>query len=181
VTATRRYRTLALVLLAVIGWAVLFRYVPADAIADYIGRQHVYAAAFLLALVAGFSSLTGSAAYAAIIGFARAGADPLLLGISGGIGLFLSDSAFYFLIMRGRIALEGHFTRLLARTQSFIERVPAPVVYAFIYLFAAFGPIPNDVMLAALVLAGYAYRRFWPALLMGDITFALFLSYLFRQ
>lgn len=178
---TRHHWTLALVILAVVGWAVLFRYVPTAAITDLVGARNIYAATFLLALVAGFSSLTGSAAYAAAIGFARAGADPLLLGLSGGIGLFLSDSAFYLLVMRGRIVLEARFSGLLARLQAIIERIPPLAVYVFIYLFAAFGPLPNDVMLAALVLAGYAYRRFWPALLLGDVTFMLFLSYLFRQ
>ena len=176
-----RDRTIILVVLTLIGWGAFFYFVPPDTLVEGVGIQNTYAVAFLISLVAGFSTLTGTAAYATVIEFARGGANPLLLGIIAGVGLFLSDSAFYLLVMRGRVALGNRLGRWLARFHQFVERVPRWVVYVGVYLFCAIGPIPNDVMMTVMIIGGYQYRKLWIPLLLGDITFMLLLSHLFAQ
>jgi len=176
-----QYRTLILIALTLACWSAFLYFVPTDRLVQGIGIENAYILGFGISLIAGFSSLTGTAAYAAVIAFSHGGADPLYLGITSGIGLFLSDTAFYALIARGKESVVTRFPAFFGRLNAFIERVPDAVVYIGTYLFCAFGPIPNDVILAALVLTGYTYRRFWPALLLGDITFMLFLSYIFQS
>lgn len=174
-------RSLLIALAILIAWAAVLYYVPAGAIIAVIGVSNAYAVSFLVSLLAGFSAFTGTAAYATVIEFSRGGADPLYLGVLSGIGLFLSDTLFYLLLMQGRESLETRWPKALDRLHDFVERIPPVTVYIGIYLFCAFGPIPNDLILAALMLGGYEYRKFWPMLLAGDITFMLFLSYLFQQ
>jgi hypothetical protein len=175
-----RYRTIIAIILGIALWSAVIYLVSLEGLVLRVGVENTYLISFLLAGLAGFSSLTGGIAYAAVIEFARAGADPLYLGLAGGAGLFISDSAFYVLLMEGRQSVEKGLERVLARLQAFVTRIPDPAVYFLTYLFCALGPVPNDLIIAALVVAGYPYRRFWPVLLAGDITFMLFLSYLFH-
>jgi hypothetical protein len=179
-TLLRRYRTVALVLAAIAGWSALLYAVSPLSLVERIGVENAYLVAFFITLVAGCSSFTGGAAYATVIEFSRGGAHPLWLGLISGTALFLSDSIFYLLILRGRESVEGQLHSFLGRLERFFKRIPGPFVYLFTFLFCALGPIPNDAVLLALLLAGYRYRRFWPALLAGDIAFMLFLSYLFQ-
>jgi hypothetical protein len=176
-----QYKTVIFVVLALGGWSALFYLIPATTIGESVGIQNSYIVAFGISLVAGFSVFTGTAAYAAVIEFSRGGANPLYLGLISGIGLFLSDSIFYILVMRGRKFMQTRFKDRLEKFHRIFERVPDMLVYVAIFLFCAFGPIPNDVILAGLMVTGYEYKKFWPALLLGDVTFMLFLSYLFQQ
>jgi hypothetical protein len=155
------------VVLALGGWSALFYLIPATTIVESVGIQNSYIVAFGISLVAGFSVFTGT--------------NPLYLGLISGIGLFLSDSIFYILVMRGRKFMQTRFKDRLEKFHRIFERVPDMLVYVAIFLFCAFGPIPNDVILAGLMVTGYEYKKFWPALLLGDVTFMLFLSYLFQQ
>jgi hypothetical protein len=175
-----QYRTVVFVIGAIALWSAVIYLVPPGSLVSRVGLANAYFASFLITLIAGFSSLTGGAAYAAVIDFSRGGADPFYLGLASGAGLFISDSLFYLLILRGRQSVESSLGRFLGHLERFFKRIPDQFVYIFTYLFCALGPIPNDLILAALVIAGYRYRAFWPALLAGDITFMLFLSYLFQ-
>lgn len=175
-----KYRTVILVALALICWSAIFYVVSPESLVESVGVGNSYLISFFISLFAGFSVFTGTAAYAAVIEFARGGANPLYLGLVAGFGLFLSDSAFYLLVMRGRDALSTQFGKWLERFQQFTDRLPAIAVYIGVYLFCAFGPIPNDVMMAVMIIGGYKYRKLWPALLAGDLTFMLFLGYLFQ-
>lgn len=176
----KRYRTLISVVLALLIWSAVFAFVPPNTLIARVGIRNSYALAFLVSLVAGFSTFTGTAAYATVIEFSRGGANPALLGTAAGIGLFLSDSAFYLLVMQGRQALSSRLGKWFARFHRTLERLPSTWVYVGVYLFCAFGPIPNDFIIAVLIIGGYQYRKMWPALLAGDVTFMLFLAYVFH-
>ncbi len=175
------YRTIIFIGAVIALWSAFFYFIPADAVIAKVGVENTYLVAFGVALLAGFSSLSGAAAYATLIQFSLAGANPLYLGLSSGVGIFLSDSAFYFLLMRGRSSISPHFPELFERIRRFFIRIPDLLVYVSVFVFSAFTPIPNDLVLAALAFAGYRYRNFWPALLLGDITLTLLLSYMFRM
>jgi hypothetical protein len=176
-----RAHVIALAGIIFVLWVGTLLAIPASTIINYVGISNAYAVAFLISLIAGFSAFTGGAAYATVIEFARGGTNPLYLGIASGIGIFLSDSFFYLVLRSGRDSLESRWPRLLARVHAWVERQPRIWIYTCIYLFSAFGPIPNDVILAALIIGGYEYRKFWPLLLAGDISFMLFLCYVFTS
>jgi hypothetical protein len=176
-----RYWKLWAIIATIIFWGIVVYLVPAQALVESIGVENAYVISFFIAAIAGFSTFSGGVAYAAVIEFAQGGANPLLLGIASGTGLFISDSIFYALLMRGRKPIERKLGKLFTTTHRIVSRVPAPIVYILIFLFCAFGPIPNDLILGALVVAGYEYRKFWPALLAGDIAMMLMLSHLFQM
>lgn len=174
------YGLFFLVLSILIGWAVFFHYYPIENLVSDIGIQNTYLAAFTLAVVGGFSSITGTSLYAALIALAHAGVNSLALGVIGGIGLFISDSLFYYVAGKMRFlivhATKG-WERLFRRVWKWVYKTPSWLVYVGIFLWCAFAPIPNDILLAVLALSGYSYRQFAVFLFLGDLTMTILLTH----
>lgn len=179
-TSLYRHKIIILVILVLIGWAVFFHFVPPEEIIDTIGIKNTYLAAFILAVVGGFSSITGISLYAALIGLSNGGADPLWLGLSGGIGLFISDSLFYYIISRWREHIKKiikKWEEVFNKLQYYIRVLPDWLVYTIVFSYVAFAPIPNDILLAVLAVSGYHYRQLFIFILAGDITMSLLLTF----
>lgn len=180
-SSAQPYVALGVVLLILVGWAVFFHFVPPELLVNKIGIQNTYLAAFILAVVGGFSSITGTSLYATLVAFAGAGkVNPLILGVVSGFGLFISDSLFYFVADYGRKIIKritARWETLFNRIRRWVRIAPDWVVYAGIFLYVAFAPIPNDILLAVLVLSGYSYRQFALYLFLGDLTFTYLLTH----
>lgn len=171
----------AVVVLILIGWALFFHFFPVSELVEKIGIQNTYLAAFLLAAIGGFSSLTGTSLYAALIALSAGGVNPIALGIIGGLGLFLSDTVFYFVITKIRTLIARittKYDRIFRKMWRWLYAMPDWVVYIGVYVYAAFAPLPNDILLAVLALSSYSYRQFVWFLLAGDLTMALILTHL---
>ena len=173
------YGVIVLVLLVLIGWAVFFHFYPVDRLVNDIGIENTYFAAFMLAAIGGFSSVTGTSLYAALVALAHGGVNPLVLGTIGGIGLFISDSLFYFVITKVRhilVDITKKWERVFRKIWKLLYVTPSWIVYTLIFSYTAFVPFPNDILLALLAVSGYSYRQFAIFLLLGDLTMALLLT-----
>lgn len=183
-TRKKLYALVAGALLILIGWAVFFHFYPVEKLVNDIGIENTYFAAFSLAVIGGFSSLTGTSLYAALIGLARGGVNPIALGLIGGLGLFISDSLFYLLATKIRHFIKlgtNKWERLFRRIWTWVYRMPHWVVYAGIFCYCAFAPIPNDILLAVLALSSYSYRQFAVFIFLGDMTMTLLLTTIFAR
>lgn len=175
----RIYWTALLLIGILIGWAVFFHYYPVEEIVNDIGVQNTYLATFLLAAIGGFSSITGTSLYAALIALSKGGMSPIVLGIIAGLGLFLSDTVFYFIMSKLRLMISGSvgkWERVFRNMWKWIYHTPPWIVYGGIFLYTAFVPIPNDILLAVLALSRYSYKQFAPFILLGDLTIAIVLT-----
>ncbi len=173
------YGVIALVLLVLIGWALFFHFYPVDELVNDIGIENTYFAAFMLAVIGGFSSITGTSLYAALVALAHGGVNPLVLGVIGGIGLFISDSLFYFVITKVRhilVDITKKWEHVFRKIWKWLYVTPSWIVYVMIFSYTAFAPFPNDIILALLAVSGYSYRQFAVFLLLGDLTMALLLT-----
>jgi hypothetical protein len=165
--------------LIVTGWAVFFYIVSPSIVVQTIGIQNAYAVVFVLGVICGFSSLTTSTFYIAIAALSNGGAQPLLLGLSGGLGLCISDAAFYLFIRKGTsIVVDTRWLRVSQSIARWIHLMPDWILFPSIFLYSTFAPIPNDIILAALAVAGTPLKRIAPWLFLGDIASALLLAYL---
>lgn len=168
------------VVLILIGWALFFHFYPVDELVSDIGIENTYLAAFALAVIGGFSSLTGTSLYAALVALSQGGVNPIALGIIAGLGLFLSDTAFYFVANRMRDVI-SHVTQkwdgVFRKIWGWVYRMPQWIVFLCVFAYAAFVPLPNDIMLAVLALSNYSYRQCAIFLLAGDLTMTLLLTH----
>ncbi len=172
------YGSFILVILVVLGWIALLNYISPTEIVEKIGIKNSYLVAFLLAVICGFSSFTGTAFYAALIAFSSGGAHPFILGIVGGLGLCISDLAFYFVISKGTHVIDRHWEKFSNFIKRLVKSAPDWVLYGFVFLYSGFMPIPNDVMLVTLAVGGTKFRKIAPYLFAGDIVSTLVLTYL---
>lgn len=179
------YAALGIILLVIAGWFLFFHFFPPETIIEKIGINNVYLAAFLMASIGGFSSITGTSVYVALAGFAHSGSvNTLMLGIISGLGIFLSDSLFYFVVDYGRdmiTKVESRWEKLFERVRRWMRVAPDWLVYMGVFACSAFAPIPNDILLAALVMSRYEYKRFVPYLFAGDLTAMILLTHVAKS
>lgn len=174
----RGYLTLVLVLCFLVGLNVFFFFVSPEEIVKMVGIGNTYFVIFAISVLGGLSTVTGAALFTAIVTFSVGGADPLLLGLAGGSGIFISDSIFYFLIYHGRKSVPHSWEKFLERIEIWIAKYPPKAVLTCTYIYLSFTPLPNDILMAALVLGGYEYKKIAPVLALGSFTVALLTAYL---
>lgn len=174
------YGSFIVVILVVLGWVVFFNYVSPTAVVEKIGIHNSYLVAFFLAVICGFSSLTGTTFYVAIAALAHGGVNPALLGIIGGLGLCISDAAFFYVISKGTHVIDKHWESFSNFLKKHIKSAPDWLLYLFVFIYSGFIPIPNDVMLVTLAIGGTKFKKFAPYLFAGDIVSTLLLSYVAR-
>jgi hypothetical protein len=171
--------SIAIIISLLLGWALFFHYYPVEKLVNDIGIRNTYFAAFMFAVIGGFSFVTGTSLYAALIALARGGVNPYMLGLIAGGGIFISDSLFYFVATKMRsviTSITSKWERVFRRIWKVVYQMPPWIVYTAIFLYAAFAPIPNDILLAVLALSGYNYREFAVFLFLGDMVMTLLLT-----
>ncbi len=166
------------IILIIIGWVVLFQYFSPTDIVNKIGIQNAYVVTFLLAVFCGFSSITGSTFYIAVAALAVGGAHPLVLGLVGGVGLCISDFAFYYVVCKGTHVIDKHWVKFSDFIKRLINRTPDWFMYCFVFLYSGFFPVPNDVLLVTLAVGKTRFQKIAPYLFAGDVVSVLLLTYI---
>lgn len=177
-TRTQRILFFGFLALFFLAWVALLRVISPTEVVAAIGAENVYIVTFLLAVVAGASSLTSTTFYATLATLAAGGSNPLLLSLSGGVGLFVSDTIFYYVALYGRRAAEVHWRSVVERITHTINKLPAWAVFGSVYVYTGLTPLPADILLAALAFSDMDYKRFMPYLLAGNITLVFVIGYL---
>lgn len=162
-------------LIAIIG---TFLFITPEDIVSFIGIENTYLFLFLLASIGGLSAITGTSVFTSIITFVAGGAHPALITLSAGAGIFISDTIFFLLATHGRKALPEEWKKIVYRFTEWTTHVPFPVALVCIYLYISIFPLPNDILMIALALAGYRYRHIAPVILLGSLTIAGLAAYL---
>jgi len=101
--------------------------------------------------------------------------DPLLLGISAGIGGALGKLTSYALGRFGRRLLSEERRRKMSYLGNIIGRYGAVAVFFF-----ALTPLPDDVIYIPLGLTGLNFAKFMIANMLGKIALSLIVAYLGR-
>ena len=173
----RRHPVLLSIGLFLIAFNVLYYFFSPRDIVAYVGVENTYVVTFLVAAIGGLSTLTGAVLYTAIATFAAGGSMPWLLGITGGLGIFISDSIFFHLARIGREHVPDEWEPWVMKIQNIIQRYPRRLVLLLAYLYLGFSPFPSDLLMITLALGGYRYRTLAPVLLAGSITIAFLIAY----
>lgn len=151
---------------------VLFFFVSPQELVSYIGVENSYLITFVVAAVGGLSAFTGTVLYGLIATFGAGGSSPWLLALAGGVGIFISDSIFFYLASRGRTLIPSQWNSWVLKIQSMVQKYPQSMVLVFVYCYLSVFPFPNDILMIALAVAGYTYRRIALVVLAGSVTIA---------
>ncbi len=174
------YGIFILILFITIGWGVFFYYISPSAIVEKIGIQNSYLVAFIISAICGFSSITSTTFYVTIGALAKVGSNPFLLGISGGLGVCLSDFVFFYVIRKGTPVIDKHWKKLMDFMKRIVTWMPDWMLYIFVFLYSGFFPVPNDILLVALAFGKIPFKKIALYLFAGDIVSTLLIAYLVR-
>lgn len=176
--AKKRYITgFGSVIAILIGLNVLFLYYSPEQIVNWIGVQNSYLVVFLIAALGGLNSFTSGVLYASIATFAAGGSIPWLIGVAGGLGIAVGDTVIYFLVRYGRQHIPEKTENWLERNRKYIDRLPRWVQYLVIYIYLGFTPLPNDILMFALAMFDFKFKKILPLIILGGITIATIVAY----
>ncbi|QQS61627.1 MAG: VTT domain-containing protein [Candidatus Moraniibacteriota bacterium] len=149
---------------------LVWNYSPED-ITDLIGEEHAYIALFLSALLGGTSIFIPFPYYLVTISLGAAGFNPLSLAIVAALGTAIGDTTTYFIARSGRIFTPSrarvYFSRIV---YSLKEKHPSFVPF-FTFLYAAFLPLPDDLIMAPAGFVRYPFKRIILSLFLGKVVF----------
>lgn len=149
-----------------------------EEIVDYVGVENTYFVSFLLAVFGGLSTVTGVPFFTSVVAFASGGANPWLLGLFGGVGIFISDLIFFFVARYGAHIFRDTVKPVSLWLVSKMEKVSLKVVLIGVFIYIGFTPLPNDIIMIALAFTGIPFKRIAPVLLAGSITIVVLVAYL---
>lgn len=141
-----------------------------------IGISNPYYFIFFIAVIAGTSTFTSTSVYMSVIALAAAEYSFLLLGICAGFGLFIGDSFYYFLGHKTSEINKFKDSRIHKQLSRIIKRINTMTLNLFIFLYASFSPIPNDILMFIL---GNLKIKFWvfaSSLLIGNVVFMILVA-----
>lgn len=168
-------------LLAVVAFIVAinaaFFLVGAREVVTYIGVSNTYLVVFLIAAIGGMSTFTGATYVSTMANFAAGGADPWLLGLFGGVGIFISDSLFYLLAWYGRQVVPNSWRSAIRFLTKEIEELPIWAVMLGAYIYQGLSPLPTDLLMLALAFSRRHYYTLILPLLFGSLTFSWLIAH----
>lgn len=168
---TRRWIKFSIILAIIFLWSSFLLFVNPVKIVDFFGVHNVYVFIFLLSAIAGGSSFTAPSMYALLVTFIIGGTPLIPVAILAGLGSTIGDCAYMYLGKRSHKVLSSKIQRNLNKIISKLESKPKIILPFFIFLYAAFAPIPNDFMTISLGLAGYKIRNAIIPIIIGNIIY----------
>lgn len=176
VSFIKKYWIFAVMILCFLIFGLVIYFIGPEKIVSFVGVENTYLVAFLFAVLGGLSSITGVSFFAAIATFAAGGSHPLLLGFAGGLGIFISDSVFFFMARYGvstvREKSKPH------RYFEKIKRLPKWALLLTTYTYLGFTPFPNDLLMVFLAFSDIKYKQLMPIILLGGMTVVTIAAYL---
>lgn len=166
----KKFKTLYAALLLLAGVILFLYHFPPDQIVAFIGVENSYLATFLIASIGGLTSVFSGVFYAAVATFSSGGANPWLLGLAGGVGIAIGDSLIFALLYYGVQDIPERWKQRVETVRRRIDQYPAWMIYGGLLLILGFSPVPNDIVMFALVMLGFRYLKIAPILIISGIT-----------
>ncbi len=143
-----------------------------------IVQQYGYGAILVLGFISGLNLVIPIPAIAFLPLFIESGLDFYITIIFITLGMTCADSVAYAIGNTGRKVI----SRTTGSTRKVMEKLEAardrytllPLIILF--LFAAFAPLPNEVLLIPMGILGYRFVSLLPVLFIGNIVFNIVYS-----
>lgn len=180
--ATLRHRwfrilgILAIVTLAFAASFFLADYVASNGSARELVERFGYAGILAISVVSGLNLFIPVPAAAFVPVFTAAGFSMPGIITTLIVGTLIADWIGYLLGVAGRHATELHYPKFQKKLRRFAKRHHA-LILPGVFLYAAFSPFPNEIVLAPLALIGTRFRALFLPLLLGTIAYQILYAY----
>ena len=156
---------------ALLAWSVVLFFIDIESFISTIGIENAYISLFVVAAVSGTSFLTSASFYAVFLSYALSGTmDPFMMGIIGGIGMSIGDSIFFLAAYKSANIMQIENNKFYMKVYNFVAKLPHWGVYLFTFIYAAFAPTPNDILMITLGILKFNYKKIIPIIILGNIT-----------
>ncbi len=162
--------------LILILWTLLLFFYSPVTIVEFLGITNSYLIIFLLSFFGGTSIIIAFPYYLFVITLGAGGLNPLLLGLTAGTAVILGDSTSYLIGLKGKTVLPDFLQKKFKRFHNWLLKGPTILITGFLFLYGAFIPIPNDIIVIPLGLAQYPYFKLIIPLGLGNIFFNVMLA-----
>ena len=173
-----KYKSFLFLLVFVIGWSVALYFINPQEIVEIIGVKNGYVVGFLVSLFGGVSVASSGVIYTMLATLVAGGLNFVILGIVIGIGASLGDMIMFLVGMKGKTSLEKRFKNFFTKYNKWLKKIPDPIVYLFVFIYTAIVPLPNDIVLLPLGLAGHSFKKIFMFVFAGNLVFMITLGYL---
>lgn len=167
---TPRKILFTLLLFFIISWSVLLYFHPPEELVDIIGITNSYIVGFLISILGALSSFTTFSTYPAIVSLAIGDINPFILGMASGIGLAIGDMLFFYFGYTARGVVSKKLKNKLEKVLTWLRGKSEIYVQAFIFIYVAFTPFPNNLLTGSLAVIGYPIKKVAPPLIAGDLV-----------
>lgn len=165
------------ILLTIIGLTIFFYYVSPMQIVDNIGVHNAYMVLAILAVIGGLSSFFAAPFYTTLIAFASADLNVIVLGLIGGVFISFGHIIYFYLGYSGQKFLPMKYQNWLDNFfKKYIKGNIAVPIVAFLYF--AFTPFPNEIMLTSLGAIKYSLKKTFGLLVLGNIVLMTTIAYI---
>lgn len=165
------------VLLLIVAVSTFLIFYDPVAVIESLGLHEGYFVSFIISLFAGISVFTSAFFYSSIVLFVTNGFNFLILGLVSGFGLFIGDSFVFYFGKKGREAFDFDKHPRIEKFSKWLVKQSRLKVSVVIVLYGLL-PVPNDLLMLALSVLGYSYRKVIVPLILADIAIVTFAGYL---
>lgn len=169
--------TLLTFLALMIIWVSVVYFVGAQNIVSIIGLNNIYLLIFIIAVLGGHSSFVSASFFTVYVSIASGMDSHIFLAISGGLGLSIGDSIFYFLGKRGRKVESKKWQAIIDKLSTWTKKQSLYLIYPIIFVYNAFTPLPGDVLNITLGLSGIKFKRIIAIIILGNTTLLYLVAY----
>ncbi len=133
-------------------------------------QEFGYLGVVITAFIAGLNAIVPVPAGSFVPIFVAAGLAMPLIIVALVIGTMLADLLAFYIGMKGRELTIEDYPRVLAFT-NWLRRDTDRYIIPGVFLYAAFSPLPNELILVPLAIAGVRLRVLILPLLVGTIVY----------
>jgi membrane protein DedA with SNARE-associated domain len=157
-------------LIAFIAFAIWLATIEFEgALGDFVSRWG-YPGYFIAASIAGINIFVPTTHLIFTAPLLNAGLNPWLLVVCGAFGATLADGVGYFLGSSGRTTFSEPLTRIARSLTNTVTKWPR-LAPAILFLWAAFMPLPNEILVIPAGVLGYGMVRTGLITLGGNLVF----------
>ena len=154
----------------IVGIILFAQFITADDNAKAFVQEFGYLGVVITAFIAGLNAIVPVPAGSFVPIFVAAGLAMPLIILALVIGTMLADLLAFYIGMKGRELTIEDYPRVLAFT-NWLRRDTDRYIIPGVFLYAALSPLPNELILVPLAIAGVRLRTLILPLLVGTIVY----------